>query len=161
MSCFPSKPHLSVGRITFALDTAVVLLGTVIVSKDMDSLIYGMIVTFLMSVVMDKFMYGINAGKMTLIITEHAREAAETIDAATGRGCTFLKAEGSYSQRSAGRRFYNRSASLTGGRLNCYQISAVLPKCVFFRSILCYNQSIRLCSKAGRADCRNEFSNTL
>lgn len=90
-------PHLSVGRITFALDTAVVLLGTVIVSKDMDSLIYGMIVTFLMSVVMDKFMYGINAGKMTLIITEHAREAAEAIDAATGRGCTFLKAEGSYS----------------------------------------------------------------
>ena len=91
-------PHLSLGKISFALDAVIVFLGTLIVSGDMDSMIYGMIVTFLMAVVMDKVMYGISAGKMALIITEHARETAEAIDAATGRGCTFLKAEGSYSR---------------------------------------------------------------
>lgn len=40
------------------MDTVIVLLGTVIVSKDVDSLIYGMIISFLLSVVVDKVMYG-------------------------------------------------------------------------------------------------------
>ena len=65
-------PHLSLGKISFALDAVIVFLGTLIVSGDMDSMIYGMIVTFLMAVVMDKVMYGISAGKMALIITERA-----------------------------------------------------------------------------------------
>lgn len=92
-------PHLSLGKISFVLDAMIVLLGTLILSGDIDSMIYGMIVTFLMAIVMDKVMYGINAGKMALIITGHARETAEKIDETTGRGCTFLKAEGSYSRK--------------------------------------------------------------
>ncbi len=91
-------PHLSLGKISFVLDAAIVLLGTLIISGDIDSVIYGMIVTFLMAIVMDKVMYGINAGKLALIITCHARETAERIDETICRGCTFLKAEGSYSR---------------------------------------------------------------
>lgn len=91
------NPHLSLGKIAFMLDSSIVLLGAFIISKDVDSLIYGMIVSFLMSVVMDKVMYGINAGKMTLIVTDHAASVAAAIDEKTGRGATFLKAEGSYS----------------------------------------------------------------
>ena len=72
----PGSPSASVAgkKSRFALDAVIVFLGTLIVSGDMDSMIYGMIVTFLMAVVMDKVMYGISAGKMALIITEHARE---------------------------------------------------------------------------------------
>ena len=92
------KPHFSLGKITFIMDGLIVLLGTVMVSRDIDSLIYGMIITFLLSVVVDKVMYGIDAGKMTLIVTDQAQEVADMIDQVTGRGCTFLKGEGSYSK---------------------------------------------------------------
>ena len=92
------KPHFSLGKITFIMDGLIVLLGTVMVSRDIDSLIYGMIITFLLSVVVDKVMYGIAAGKMTLIVTDQAQEVADMIDQVTGRGCTFLKGEGSYSK---------------------------------------------------------------
>ena len=92
------NPHLSLGKISFALEALVVLLGTALVSRDMDSLIYGMIISFLLSMVVDKVMYGIDAGKMTLIVTDYAKEVAERIDQAVGRGSTFLKATGSFSQ---------------------------------------------------------------
>lgn len=90
-------PHLTIGKISFAMDAVIVLLGVMIVSKDIDSLIYGIIISFLLSTMVDKVMYGISAGKLTLIVTEHSREVAEKIDQATGRGATFLKAQGSYS----------------------------------------------------------------
>lgn len=90
-------PHLTIGKISFAMDAVIVLLGVMIVSKDIDSLIYGIIISFLLSTMVDKVMYGISAGKLTLIVTEHSREVAEKIDRATGRGATFLKAQGSYS----------------------------------------------------------------
>ena len=90
-------PHLTIGKISFAMDAVIVLLGVMIVSKDIDSLIYGIIISFLLSTMVDKVMYGIIAGKLTLIVTEHSREVAEKIDQATGRGATFLKAQGSYS----------------------------------------------------------------
>ena len=57
-----------------------------------------MIISFLLSVVVDKVMYGIDAGKMTLIVTDYAKEVAEQIDQVSGRGCTFLKAEGSFAR---------------------------------------------------------------
>ncbi len=91
------KPHLSLGKITFGLDFLVVLLGTILVSRDIDSLIYGVLISFLLSAVMDKVMYGLDAGKLTLIITDSPRQVAERIDQLVGRGATFLKAEGSYS----------------------------------------------------------------
>ena len=90
-------PHLTIGKISFAMDAVIVLLGVMIVSKDVDSLIYGIIISFLLSTMVDKVMYGISAGKLTLIVTEHSREVAEKIDQVTGRGSTFLKAQGSYS----------------------------------------------------------------
>ena len=90
-------PHLTIGKISFVMDAVIVLLGVMIVSKDIDSLIYGIIISFLLSTMVDKVMYGISAGKLTLIVTEHSREVAEKIDQATGRGATFLKAQGSYS----------------------------------------------------------------
>ena len=50
------NPHLSLGKISFALEALVVLLGTLLVSRDIDSLIYGMVISFLLSAVVDKMM---------------------------------------------------------------------------------------------------------
>ena len=74
------NPHLSLGKISFALEALVVLLGTLLVSRDIDSLIYGMVISFLLSAVVDKMMYGIDAGKMSLIVTDFPKEVAERID---------------------------------------------------------------------------------
>lgn len=92
------KPHLSIGSISFVLDAVIVLVGTVLVSKDIDGLIYGLMISFILSAVMDKFLYGFSSGKLALIVTEYAKTIAPIIEATTGRGCTFLKAEGSYTE---------------------------------------------------------------
>ena len=93
------KPHITLGIITFVLDICTIILGTVLVFKDIDGLIYGVIVTYLMAMVMDRIMYGIDEGKMTLIVTDKGAEIAEKIDAYSGRGSTILKGIGSYSKK--------------------------------------------------------------
>lgn len=90
-------PHISLGMITFALDMLTIILGTVLVFKDVDGLIYGIIVTYLMAIVMDRIMYGIDEGKMTFIVTEHGEDVAARIDEYSGRGSTILQGRGSYS----------------------------------------------------------------
>lgn len=88
-------PHLSVGRIIFFADMSIVAAGGILL-RDMDGILYGIIVAFLTSAVVDKLMYGVNAGKMALIITDCGRRLCEVIDQACQRGTTLLQASGGY-----------------------------------------------------------------
>ena len=97
MSVRALKPHLSIGKITFVTDLVIVVTGGLIFG-DIDSIIYGLILTYILTLVVDKVMYGIDAGKMALIVTDKGPEVAKRIDEMTARGCTFLKAEGSFSR---------------------------------------------------------------
>ena len=90
------KPHMTLGVITFVLDMLTILLGSVIVFKEMDGFIYGLIVTYLMATVMDRIMYGIDEGKMTLIVTDKGKEVSGKIDEYLDRGSTIIKGTGSY-----------------------------------------------------------------
>lgn len=92
------RPHLSLGKIIIALDFAIVLLSGVLIGGNVDKIIYGLISTCILSVVVDKVMYGMDAGKLTLIVTEHGQEVADKIDELTQRGSTLLKGIGSYSK---------------------------------------------------------------
>ena len=74
------KPHVTLGMITFVLDVATIVLGSVLVFKDVDGFIYGVIVTYLMAIVMDRILYGIDEGKMTFIVTEHGEEVSKHIE---------------------------------------------------------------------------------
>lgn len=98
MALRAKNPHISLGTITFVMDFVIVLLGTLLATKDVDSLIYGVIVTYLLSIVVDKVMYGIDEGKVTLIVTEHGLAICDRIDQVLGRGSTILKGVGSYSK---------------------------------------------------------------
>lgn len=89
------KPHVSIGKITFIIDVVIILIGGCLL-KDVDGIIYGMIVSYLMAIVVDKLMYGINSGKMALIVTEHGRKICDVIDKCCERGTTVLKAAGGY-----------------------------------------------------------------
>lgn len=96
LSLKAKKPHLSIGTITFALDVLVVALGGLFFG-DADSVIYGFLITYILSMVVDKVMYGIDAGKVTLIVTDRGRQIAEKIEEYSGRGSTILHGTGSYS----------------------------------------------------------------
>lgn len=98
LSLKAKHPHISIGKITFVVDILVVLLGTAMISKDIDGLIYGVIVSFLISIMVDKVMYGVDAGKLAFIVTEEPGEVAHKISAMVGRGATFLKAQGSFTR---------------------------------------------------------------
>lgn len=90
-------PHLTLGILTMIFDSTTILLGTLIVFHEIDGLLYGIIVTFLMSTVMDHFMYGIYKGKLTFVVTEHGKEVVDEIDKISGRGATIVKGIGGYS----------------------------------------------------------------
>lgn len=89
------KPYLSLGNIAFWSDVGIILFGGILF-RDMEGIIYGMIVNYIFAVAVDKFMYGINAGKMTLIVTEHGKRICQVIDACCQRGSTILSAYGGY-----------------------------------------------------------------
>lgn len=88
-------PHLSLGKIVFLSDMGIVLIGGIIL-QDMDGIIYGMIVNFLLSMVMDKLMYGMNSGKLALIVTDQGKLIGDVIDETCQRGTTILKGAGGY-----------------------------------------------------------------
>ena len=99
MSIKKIYPHFSLGSLTFALDMVTIVMGSLLVFREIDGFIYGIIVTYLMAIVMDRIMYGIYEGKMTLIVTEQGETMAARIDEYSGRGSTILQGRGSYSGR--------------------------------------------------------------
>lgn len=91
------KPHIPLGKIAFLSDVGIILVGGIIF-KDIDGIIYGMIVNYFFALMVDKVMYGVNSGKLALIVTELGQEIADIVDKACGRGSTLLNARGGYQQ---------------------------------------------------------------
>ncbi|MCD8013048.1 MAG: YitT family protein [Lachnospiraceae bacterium] len=90
------RPHLSLGRIAFTMDVAVIVFGGLLIGN-VDAVIYGIILNYLYTTVLDHVLYGTNAGKLTMIITDRPVEMVQAIDETAGRGATILKGEGGYS----------------------------------------------------------------
>ena len=89
------NPHIPLGKIVLASDVIIVLIGGILFG-DIDGVIYGLIVSFLFSTVIDKMMYGINAGKLTPIVTDHGKMICDLIDEITARGSTILDGQGGF-----------------------------------------------------------------
>ena len=87
------NPHISLGKIAFWSDVGIILAGGIIF-QDVDGIIYGMIVNYLFAFSVDKIMYGVNAGKMSLIITCHGQKFCHVIDECCNRGSTLFEAKG-------------------------------------------------------------------
>lgn len=95
MSIKVLRPHLSVGVVTGAIDLVVILLGWPVFGS-VDAVLYGLVTTAVTSLVIDKIMYGSNAGKMLTIITTKGQEIADEISRQCERGSTMVKAVGTY-----------------------------------------------------------------
>ena len=91
------RPHLSLGNIAFLSDVGIILVGGILF-KDVDGMIYGMIVNLLFAVVVDKMIYGLNSGKVAFIVTKQGKRICQVIDETSQRGSTILNAQGGYKQ---------------------------------------------------------------
>ena len=95
MSAKVLHPHLNLGTIVFLADLIIIFLGGFIF-KDIDGIIYGIIITYLHAVVVDKVQYGLNSGKFALIVTNKGRLVCDIINESAGRGSTIIPARGGY-----------------------------------------------------------------
>ena len=92
-----THPQFSLGMVTMGTDFLVILLGWPVWGSG-DAVLYGLISSFAASVVLDKILYGIGAGRLLIIITDQGQALADHISRITGRGSTIAKAIGSYTQ---------------------------------------------------------------
>lgn len=97
MSIKVKHPHFSFGVVTMSLDFVVILLGW-LVFGNVDVVLYGLASSFVCSTVMDKILYGMGAGKLVIIITNHGQQLADLISKITERGSTMIKAMGTYTK---------------------------------------------------------------
>ncbi len=95
------RPHLSIGMVTLAIDLVVILLGWPVFGS-LDAVLYGLLSTMAASAVIDKIMYGIGAGKLVIIISNHGKAIASGIAEEFDRGSTMIRAMGTYTNEERG-----------------------------------------------------------
>ena len=82
-----TKPYLSIGFVTMAIDFVIICLGWPVFGS-IDAVLYGVASTAATSIVLDRILNGASMGKLIFIITEKGDEIAKEIDAQSQRGAT-------------------------------------------------------------------------
>ena len=95
MAIKSKHPHLPFGNITFGAALAIILLNGV-VFQDIDSVICGLILSFLSSYVINRMMFGFSSSMLAMIVTEHGKMVCDIIDEVAERGSTILQGRGGY-----------------------------------------------------------------
>ena len=90
-------PHLPFGNLTFGAALAVILANG-LVFRDVDAIIYGLLLNFLASFIINRMMLGFNSCMLALIVTENGPAACAAIDREVDRGSTILQGYGGYKQ---------------------------------------------------------------
>lgn len=95
MAIKAKHPHLALGQIVLAF-AAAVLAASYLLFGDIEGVIYGLMINYISGQVMDKMLYGLNAGKLTMIVTTDGKKIADVIEETCRRGSTILDAYGGY-----------------------------------------------------------------
>ncbi len=96
MSIKSRKPYLSTGSIMFATNVIIITMSA-IAYKDFMGLVYGAILAFIASEIMDALLYHMNEGKLLLIISTKPQAISQAINASENRSSTLINAMGTYS----------------------------------------------------------------
>jgi Uncharacterized conserved protein len=88
-------PNMPVGRLILIID-AVVFVGAALVYKSIESALYAMIAIYTCTGILDSLLYGMDAGKVLMIMSLQNQEIARQINQRRQRGCTLLHGTGSY-----------------------------------------------------------------
>lgn len=89
------RPHFSIGKISLAIDSVVILAGG-LVYQNVDAVLYGIIASFACTMTMDNVLYGAGSSKLAIVITNCGAKIADAISNEVGRGSTLVKATGTY-----------------------------------------------------------------
>lgn len=89
-------PHLQVGRIMFMID-CVVLVISALAYRSIESALFGMISIYTGSTLINSVLYGVDKGRMVMIVSDDCRKIAKGISHELSRGSTILKGIGGYS----------------------------------------------------------------
>jgi len=84
-----------VGKLLFILD-GLVLLFAAIVYRNIETVLFAMVSIFARTRIIDSTLYGLDMGKVLLIVTQAHDAVAARIIEETARGCTFLEGTGAY-----------------------------------------------------------------
>ncbi|HWP50146.1 MAG TPA: YitT family protein [Clostridia bacterium] len=90
-------PHLSFGFIVLITDCAVVLMAA-LAYRSIDTILYGTVMIYASTVVIDRIIDGADARKLVLIITREEKMVTESLLAGLERGVTVLNALGGFSR---------------------------------------------------------------
>ena len=88
--------HLSIGRLLFGVDVMVLLLSTA-VFRNLETGLYGMITIYTTGKILDGILYGMDTGKVMLVISGATQRIAARILEELERGVTLLQGEGGWS----------------------------------------------------------------
>ena len=105
MSIRKLKPHLSIGTISIAVDGSIILLGGLVfrdesAAYNVDAVLYGILMTFVSTTIIDKLMYGSGSRRMLQVISDKAQDIAKGITEELNRGATLLDVKGAYTGQS-------------------------------------------------------------
>lgn len=94
-------PHLSMGRLVFAVDLVVIAVSSFAL-KDIESALYAAVVVFISGEFIDQILYGTANAKTFTIVTTKPEEMSREIISKLNRGATMLNAKGAYTEEEKG-----------------------------------------------------------
>lgn len=89
-------PHMKMGMLTLITNCIIVGFGAFVFSS-LEAVLYAIVLIFIQSQLIDKILYGLDTGKMIMIVTSKKESISEAIMLGMKRGCTLIPAKGAYS----------------------------------------------------------------
>lgn len=93
-------PYIQLGRIIFATDVAIISFSAFVFGS-IETALYGMVLVFTSSRVIDGILYGMDTGKLIYIMSQQTNEISKEIITELHRGCTLLKSTGAFTQNES------------------------------------------------------------
>lgn len=91
-------PAMSVGKLILCVD-AFVLITAAIVYQNIENALYGLISIFASTSLIDSFLYGLDTGKLMMIMTKRPDEISQGVASRLKRSCTLLDGKGSFTKQ--------------------------------------------------------------
>lgn len=91
------RPHMQTGTAVMLTDMFIIV-ASMIVFKNIESGLYGLINMVVATQVIDMILYGMNKSTMVTVMTGQAQEIADGLMEELERGCTLLKSRGAYAK---------------------------------------------------------------
>lgn len=91
-------PGLSVGKLILCVD-AFVLITAAFVYQNIENALYGLIGIFASTSLLDSLLYGLDTGRLMMIMTMRPDEISQAVIDKLNRSCTLLDGKGSFTKR--------------------------------------------------------------